>query len=265
MEERKWEDLNLDCLLNVFERLGLGSLVLDVPFVCKSWYKATLNPQCWRHIELPTDRLNEPGVLGIIKFAIKHNARYVVSLKTPHNYNPARKSCNSTKDLLVYIANECPFLKGFMMSPCLSPDQMCIVPSLISKWTNLEWLTLQYSSYMQEILTQVSLHCKNFVGLAITEAYFCDKEASDIATLLPNIKYLCLSYAYLHEDDLEIILRGCKELLYLDVRYCVGFEEEEDEILKLASHIPTFMCEGSREAIGGWWSRKREIYRPIDG
>lgn len=48
MGGRKWQDLNMDCLVNVFGRVGLESLLCDVPFVCKSWYKATLNPQCWQ-------------------------------------------------------------------------------------------------------------------------------------------------------------------------------------------------------------------------
>ena len=51
MSEPKWEDLDMDCLVDIFGRVGLESLLLDVPFVCKSWYKATLNPQCWRRLD----------------------------------------------------------------------------------------------------------------------------------------------------------------------------------------------------------------------
>ena len=47
MEGRKWEELNMDCLVNVFQRVGMESLLLDVSFVCKSWYKASLDPKCW--------------------------------------------------------------------------------------------------------------------------------------------------------------------------------------------------------------------------
>ncbi|XP_052188770.1 uncharacterized protein LOC127799089 [Diospyros lotus] len=50
-DEPKWEELNTDCLVNVFGRLGLGSLLLDVPFLCKSWYQATKNPPCWRRLD----------------------------------------------------------------------------------------------------------------------------------------------------------------------------------------------------------------------
>ncbi|KAL5723210.1 hypothetical protein ACHQM5_006633 [Ranunculus cassubicifolius] len=51
MEGRKWEELNEDCLVKVFEGAGLESLILDVPFLCKSWYKAALYPRCRKHLD----------------------------------------------------------------------------------------------------------------------------------------------------------------------------------------------------------------------
>lgn len=50
-ELRKWEDLDFDCLVDIFERLDMESLLLGVPFVCKSWYKASRSPSCWQHID----------------------------------------------------------------------------------------------------------------------------------------------------------------------------------------------------------------------
>lgn len=53
MEGQKWEDLEVDCLVNVLGRAGMESLLLNVPFVCKSWYKANLSPLCWEHLDFP--------------------------------------------------------------------------------------------------------------------------------------------------------------------------------------------------------------------
>ena len=53
MEGQKWEELNMDILVNVLRRVGMESLLLDVPFVCKSWYKASRKPQCWEHLIFP--------------------------------------------------------------------------------------------------------------------------------------------------------------------------------------------------------------------
>ncbi|KAA8548418.1 hypothetical protein F0562_000102 [Nyssa sinensis] len=52
------------------------------------------------------------------------------------------------------------------------------------------------------------------------------------------------------KNYLVMILQGCKELVHFDVRDGRGFKVN-DEILKLASHIRTFMYEGSREFEGG--------------
>lgn len=41
-----------------------------------------------------------------------------------------------------------------------------------------------------------------------------------------------------------MILQGCKQLVHLDVRECSGFHADDAKILRLASHIPAFMCEG---------------------
>ena len=54
MEGGKWKDLSTDVLVDIFlKELGWSHL-LDVPFVCKSFYKATLEPQCWEHLIFPS-------------------------------------------------------------------------------------------------------------------------------------------------------------------------------------------------------------------
>ena len=40
----------MDCLVNVLEKVGMRSLLLDAPFVCKSWYRASLHPSCWQSL-----------------------------------------------------------------------------------------------------------------------------------------------------------------------------------------------------------------------
>ena len=54
MEGGKWEDLSTDLLVDIFKRVGMKSLLFDVPFVCKPWYKASREPQCWKHLIFPT-------------------------------------------------------------------------------------------------------------------------------------------------------------------------------------------------------------------
>ncbi|KAG5554037.1 hypothetical protein RHGRI_011791 [Rhododendron griersonianum] len=64
-------------------------------------------------------------------------------------------------------------------------------------------------------------------------------------SLLLDVQYLDLSSSEIERENLVIILEGCKQLFHLDVRDCKGFDEGDEEILKLASHNATFKDEGS--------------------
>ncbi|CAL8159729.1 unnamed protein product [Prunus armeniaca] len=68
---------------------------------------------------------------------------------------------------------------------------------------------------------------------------------STVNNEMPNIKYLNLKGAKVNRDGLVMLLRRCKDLVMLDARDCSDFDENDDEISKLASHISKFMCEGS--------------------
>ncbi|KAL7177284.1 hypothetical protein ACSBR2_030603 [Camellia fascicularis] len=59
------------------------------------------------------------------------------------------------------------------------------------------------------------------------------------------MKQLSLRHASMEKENLVMILQAWKELKYFDVRDCIGFDEGDDEILKLASHIRTFKHKGS--------------------
>ncbi|KAF5935711.1 hypothetical protein HYC85_026840 [Camellia sinensis] len=245
----------MDCLVNVFGRVGIESLLLDVPFMCKSWFKATLSPLCWRLLDFSKISLDSWSydesisrlldkyqlydklfVTAFIKFVVKRSARSATFLSLP--------DC-CTEEALLYVTDECLDLRAFLLPQDLPDDHMLQIPILISKWKNLEILRLGGTFQMQEVLAQINIHCKNSIGLAIARAHVEQDEASAIVTLLPNIKQLFLRHAYMEKENLVMILQGCKELEYFDVRHCIGFDEGDDEILKLASHIRTFKDEGS--------------------
>ncbi|RVW83655.1 hypothetical protein CK203_039285 [Vitis vinifera] len=104
-----------------------------------------------------------------------------------------------------------------------------------NKWKNLEVLPIKWSYNMAEIIPHISLHCKNFPQLI----------APGLVNFVPNIRYLFLKVSGIDRENLVMILQGCKELASLDVRDCIGFEDDDAERLQLALHIPAFMCEGS--------------------
>ncbi|KAL6315290.1 hypothetical protein AAG906_000378 [Vitis piasezkii] len=84
----------------------------------------------------------------------------------------------------------------------------------------------------------------------------------------PALKSLALHHPMAHQKAVVIsnqiskwgnletatLMRGChmkkivpKSLASLDIRDCTGFKADDAGILQLASHIPAFKCEGSRD------------------
>ena len=120
MEGQKWEELNMDILVNVLRRVGMESLLLDVPFVCKSWYKASRKPQCWEHLIFPKfitpDDIGEEdspdrGFAERLAMTYQENLSVTASVKLILN-----RSCGHatiiklpnycTEEALEYVANQ---------------------------------------------------------------------------------------------------------------------------------------------------------------
>ncbi|KAJ9676414.1 hypothetical protein PVL29_025101 [Vitis rotundifolia] len=170
MEERKWEELNMDILVNVFGRVGMESLLLDVPFVCKSWYKASREPQCWEHLIFPeyikpddiweenspdrgfAERLvttyqENLSVTAFMKFIVNRSCGCAAIIKLP-------KFC--TEEALEYIAHECPRLKVLDVG-LYNFSIEDIIPKFVSKWKSLEMMRLG-KFHMKSIVPQIGLH-----------------------------------------------------------------------------------------------------------
>lgn len=104
MERPKWEDLQMDCLVNVIERVGIESLVLDVPFVCKSWYNATLNPRCWQSLVFPDDLFKSRITDGYKDKELFDVGKFIRCVVNRSQKNATRLYC-AIKEL-IYVGSE---------------------------------------------------------------------------------------------------------------------------------------------------------------
>ncbi|XP_010654933.1 F-box/LRR-repeat protein At3g48880-like [Vitis vinifera] len=257
----------MDCLINIFERLELQELILGVAFVCKSWHRASVSPQCWKTLNM--DKLNfapssSPfvttfchqyaihnfSVSGFLTLALSRGGPAVVELILP---------AICTLEKLIYASNMCPCLRvlGLPMHivkhnnsiDLFSDEEMTQFLGLFNKWKDLEYLHLrEYQSYTREVLLAIKLHCKNFVGIKKI-GLMGDDEASAIAAVLPGLKQLTVTSsatpALMIRESLKEILEGCRELEVLVINDCCGFEVDE-EILKMTSHIRSFLYKDVR-------------------
>ncbi|KAL6199989.1 hypothetical protein ACLB2K_029771 [Fragaria x ananassa] len=267
-DQRRWENLNTDCLVNIFGKVGVDSLLLDVPFVCKTWFRASLDPSCWEFPTLPklwTDsyvfdidyedqdfntfadryvyqyqvRRSLCTVASFVQFIVNRSSGYSTSLRLP---------VYSSNEELRHIADVCPDLKVLALPRLVQTFNLNRILEIIGNWKYLETLFMADSFGMEKILSQISICCKHFSCLHMFNTRISEDEAMTIVSHLPKLKQLSLINAHIGRDNLVKLLKGCKDLVLLDVRDCVGFDEGDAEILKLASHITKFSCEGSKSA-----------------
>lgn len=117
--------------------------------------------------------------------------------------------------------------------------------SLISKWSDLEWLEIESKpSNLREMVEQIGIHCSRFYGIKI-RGLIREEDVSGIVDFLPKIKVLDLSGSRIGREEVLAIVDGCRELRRLSLKDCVGFEVDED-VKWRARDIHVFEFEGCR-------------------
>ncbi|CAL2227455.1 unnamed protein product [Prunus armeniaca] len=200
----------MDYFTYIFGELGKESLLSDVPLVCKSWYRASLDPSFFKKFKLsyfgfPVETENWRSVPLLQRFVDEYQI------------DESRFSVTA----FIKRGN----LKGVALLRNLVTHKSSVILELIGKWKHLEFLILGSTHRLEEILSQISIHCKDFCALHLGNANIGKDEAMAIIGFLPKIKSLFLGKSEIGRDALMTLIRGCKELLVLDVCDCVGFSE----------------------------------------
>lgn len=269
MGQRDWSELPVHCLVEIFGRVGIESLVETIPLVCKSWYEATLYPQCWQQLVFTKSPCLRTSKRSIPRLKLDKDSRFdfniVVSLDHTSNghdsleklvrYAVGRSHGLATEIVfhpkshlkegqITWIAQRCPSLKLLALPSYLSYVINFEVSDSICKWKDLEALQVVSLIGLKKTIANISKNCHNFNHLSIYVHRIDGDVALAIASQLPHIKTLDLRFAAIERDDLIVILKGCQELEHLDVSECKGVAGD-DEILKLARRIHVFKHEGS--------------------
>ncbi|PRQ27730.1 putative F-box domain, leucine-rich repeat domain, L domain-containing protein [Rosa chinensis] len=281
-ERRRWEDLDTDCLTNVFSRVEMESLFLAVPFVCKSWYKTSLNPLCWKCLWFPDfipyplftdkaeDRLQPAQSFGpfydqfvdeyrinktrfsidaFVKLVVDRSNGIATSLILP-------EFC--TEEALRYVSDACPLLRGVWFTDDLVLFKNSqIIAQVIGKWKFLECLYL--GSSLVKIMRQRRLSKKHlrehFKVLLTVENPPCynvlDRILVQIATHCKHFKELSISFCNVGEIEASTIVKLLPNLKKLDVSSsCI----DRDSVVKLLQGLKKVVrfhitrCEGFEES-----------------
>ncbi|XP_050383539.1 F-box protein SKIP1-like [Argentina anserina] len=251
---RRWEDLDVDCLANVLARVGMESLLLSLPFVCKSWYAASLDPSCWNMLSFPdfepyplfntVHNTNvEPksfgvfynkfveeyhidnsrfSITGFIKLVVDRSKGKALELKLP-------RFC--TEEALRYVADACPGIKRLSFSDDLVVFKHSqILPEVIGKWKLLEHLIL--GGNMENLMEQFGVKSGDYLSRDFEDKVLSlDKELSldviparnkNLLQILVQVGIHCKRIRSLHildvcvgEYEASAIVKGLPNLVFL--------------------------------------------------
>ncbi|KAG0477074.1 hypothetical protein HPP92_013915 [Vanilla planifolia] len=251
VENRSWEEMPLDCLVNIFSKVGLDNLATAVPFVCKSWSRASADPICWRILDLrrldfkssspfassfvslfPLCRFSFSGFL---KLALARSRGTAVDLRVP----------SVSKEDLFLASNSCPKLKNLALPLLASEEEEQQVLQLVEKCKDLEVLEMDSKPSVSARVGEADWD--PLQQLPRAEAPRLDHEGGRRGgrEFPSKLSFLDLSNCRLGREELLAIVAGCRDLRRLCVKDCVGFDAD-DEVRRRGTDIEVFEFEGSK-------------------
>ncbi|KAG0467110.1 hypothetical protein HPP92_018102 [Vanilla planifolia] len=251
--ERRWENMEFDCLVSIFSLLRLDDLTASIPFVCKSWSQAASDPACWRTLDFrPLDL--KPSSTFAKRLASQYSVpRYTFSgflkLAMALSRGAAFELCFSplfpaSMEVLARACADCPRLRVLGLPRIGSDDEGRFV-GMLGKWKELERLEMESKpSRLPEMVKEIGLRCSRFQGLKV-RGWIKNEDVAAILDFLPNLQSLDLSGCRVEKAQLLRVTDGCQELKLLSVKDCFGLEVDE-EVKRGACGIEVFNHEGCR-------------------
>uniref|UniRef100_A0A0D3FLL5 F-box domain-containing protein n=1 Tax=Oryza barthii TaxID=65489 RepID=A0A0D3FLL5_9ORYZ len=159
---------------------------------------------------------------------------------------------SESKTVLDHVAAECPALRRLAL-PELPPADDARLPSLLPRWRRLTHLELDSKpSSFPAVAAALALHCPDLAVLRVTSGSVKPEDAAAMAAASPlrgRLRSLCLDRCYLPRQELLAILAGCggaAPLREFTARFCVGFDDKDEEVLARGAAIERFDIGGSR-------------------
>ncbi|KAH7557611.1 hypothetical protein ACOSP7_027450 [Xanthoceras sorbifolium] len=288
---RRWEDLDNDILVKIFQLFDVFELTSGIAHVCSSWRSACCDPLLWKTLDLSMLRSNyikiplEPYVYvdgrsdktltRVLKISLSLSRGYITTLIFHVNLYVS-------DDQLTYTAERCPRLRRLVL-PAWNRIKKTGICKAIRTWKDLESMTMPCIANPPYIMEEISQHCKNFTELKVMgpfDIYF----ASTLSTYLPKLKVLSLRCSMLNKDALIIVLDGLSNLEVLNISHCVLIESQpppapkkiirklDHSILEKASRLREFlicmddsciMCQRTKddEGLMRWYKYEEDIWK----
>ncbi|KAF6152571.1 hypothetical protein GIB67_013018 [Kingdonia uniflora] len=146
-----------NCLVKIFDGVDMKALLSDVPLVCKSWYKASLDPYRWRNLNF---REND-NLTNDLFFDYVHdyscNSRTINSLSLTCMIE--FEAFYSLTEILVEVSTHCKKFVGLQLDGKIRID-MDEASAVVSNLLEIKCVRLMRSTVPQ--LTSLGSHIKYF-------------------------------------------------------------------------------------------------------
>ncbi|XP_060203579.1 F-box/LRR-repeat protein At3g48880-like [Lycium barbarum] len=286
---RRWEDLDSDILVKIFQSFDLLELTGPAQ-VFTAWLLACSDQVFWKMLDLSVlksnfikipfepyiyvDSQSDKSLTCLLKIYLNLSRGSILTLIFHYNLYVR-------DDQLTYTAERCPRLKHLVM-PAWNRIEETGICRAIRMWEDLESLTMPSIEDPPCVMTEIGRSCKNFAELKIMGP--CDLLfASTLVEYLPNLKVLSVRCTVLSKPALVIILEGLKKLEVLNISHCLITEvpppepmeiltELDESILEKASRLREFltcmsdsciMCQHTRndEGLLRWYRYEEDLWK----
>lgn len=291
LDVRRWEDLDIDILVKIFQTFDIVQLTSGIGQVCSTWRLAACDPLLWKMLDLSMLKSNfikiplEPYVYvdgrsdrtltRVLKIALNLSRGNILTLIFHYNLYVS-------DDQLTYAAERCPRLKRLVM-PAWNRIKKTGICKAVHMWKDLESLTMPSIANPPYLMEEIGKNCKKFSELKIMgpcDIFF----ASTLVAFVPNLKVLSLRCSILVRDALIILLDGLQQLEVLNISHCLLIEvptppapkkvvsQIDELILQKASRLRNFitcmnqsciMCQRTRndEGLIRWYKYEEELWK----
>ncbi|KAJ4869549.1 F-box protein FBW2 [Raphanus sativus] len=217
---RHWDELIPDALGLIFSHLPLQEVLTVVPRVCKAWNRTVTGPYFWQEIdiELWSNRYHQSDHLDrMLQMLINRSSGSLRKLSVTGLQNDS---------IFSFIAQHAGSLKTLKVPrSCLSNSG---VVNVAEKLSSLTFLDFSYCCKVgPEAIQAICKHCQSLIEfsrnmhpLDVASVVSHDNEAYAIASTMPKLKRLEISYHRVSTEGVLKILSSCIFLEFLELRVC---------------------------------------------
>uniref|UniRef100_A0A2P2KZ89 Uncharacterized protein MANES_06G146400 n=1 Tax=Rhizophora mucronata TaxID=61149 RepID=A0A2P2KZ89_RHIMU len=174
---RRWEDLDTDILVKIFQSFDIFELTSGIAHVCSAWRLACCDPLLWKTLDLSMLRSNfikiplEPYVYvdgrsdktltRLLKISLNLSRGNTTSLFFHFNLYVS-------DDQLTYTAERCPRIRRLVL-PAWNRIKKTGICKAIHIWSDLESMIMPSIANPRDVIEEIAKNCKNFRELKILD------------------------------------------------------------------------------------------------